>query len=191
MVVPDGLRSVHERPTIKGTFVNSHVKAVRRALGDAGVDELERRLGHPVDYGEFQDVLVADEVRLIEHALELLHGPVSDPEARAFEAGRLHYRNFKTTPWAKIIFSLFPANFRFFMRRSPTVAERVFRGVGFEARDIDAHTLLIRMTDPDYPIEHFRGLFTEWMDDFGEHGEVIAQETPDGGYDYVIRLEPS
>jgi hypothetical protein len=170
--------------------VNSHIKAVRNLLGDEGVRELARRLGHPIDYGDTQDVLVRDEVRLIEYALDLTSPIPIDPEDRAFEAGRLHFQNFTTTPWAKMLFTLFPRNFTYMIKHAPLVAERVFKGVQFRTRALNPRTLIITMENNDYPIDHFRGLFTAWLEYFGETGTIVGQDLGDRRYEYIIELEP-
>jgi uncharacterized protein (TIGR02265 family) len=171
-------------PTIKGIFVNSHIEAVRRRLGSAGVDELERRFGAPLAFRAGQDVPVADEVRLIELALDLVHDVPLEANERAFEAGRLHFRNFTTTPYARVLFTLFPRNFHFMMLHAKTVAERVFKGVQFRVEDLGPHALLLTMENADYPLEHFQGLFQEWMDFFEVQGSVHATVHPDGRFEY-------
>lgn len=184
--------SLRHRPTIKGIFVNSHVKAVRKALGDEGVEELERRLGHPIDYGDTQDVLVRDEVLLIEHALDLLSPSPIAPEERAYEAGCLHFQNFTTTPWARMLFTLFPRNFHYMMKHAPLVAERVFKGVRFHSSERTPTSILLTMEHNDYPLDHFRGLFAEWMSYFGHEGTVVGRdvgEAPGDRYEYLIEWE--
>lgn len=178
-------------PTIKGVFVNSHIQAVRQRLGEEGVAELARRLGHPVSFGNTDDVPVRDEVRIIEHALDLTSPSRIPARSRAFEAGRLHFRNFTTTPWAKILFGLFPRNLKFMLLHAPTVAERVFKGVTFETHEIGPRAVRIVMGNNDYPLDHFRGLFHEWMHYFGMKGEVRASLTSHGLYEYEAIWEGS
>lgn len=176
-------------PTIKGIFVNSHVQAVRRALGEPGVGELARRAGHPIDYSDFQDVPVREEVSVIEIANDLL-SPLPIPAAqRAYEGGRLHYRNFKATPLARLMFTIFPRNFRYLMLHAPTIAERVFKGVLFTSEDLGPAELRITMENNDYPVDHFRGLFQAWMDDFGVRGRVEGRETDPRRFEYRMRWE--
>ena len=169
--------------------MNSHIQAVRRLLGDAGVEELSRRIGLPLSFSSTDDVPVADEVAIIEHALDLT-SPVPVPRARrAYEAGRLHFRNFSTTPWAKVLFGLFPRNLKFMLLHAPTVAERVFKGVTFETRELGPTTVQILMGNNDYPLDHFRGLFHAWMEYFGLRGDVGAAQTSDGRFEYVATWE--
>ena len=173
-------------PTIKGIFVNSHIRAVEKAHGAIGRARLETLVGQPLDFGASQDVPVSLEVRVIEAAVQLLvDHPVSEEEV-AFEAGRLHYRNFKGTPWAKVIFGMFPRDFAFMVRHSPIIAERVFKGVLFEASELGAKTLKLTMDNADYPLDHFKGFFQEWMQDYGLHGSVIGQAASPRRFDYVM-----
>jgi uncharacterized protein (TIGR02265 family) len=173
-------------PTIKGIFVNSHIRAVEKAHGAAGLARLETLVGQPLDFGASQDVPVSLEVRVIEAAVQLLvDHPVPEEEV-AFEAGRLHYRNFKGTPWAKVIFGMFPRDFAFMVRHSPVIAERVFKGVRFEAVELGPKTLKLAMDNADYPIDHFKGFFQEWMRDYGLHGSVVGQAITPRHFDYVM-----
>lgn len=176
-------------PVIKGVFVNSHVAAVRRALGDEGVQALEDRYGAPVSFGPTEDVPVREEVRIIELALDLLRPDQATADARAFEAGRLHFRNFTTTPWAKILFRLFPRNYHYMTTHAHVVAERVFKGVEFEPEDLGPQKVRLTMRGADYPIDHFRGLFYEWMRYFDLTGDVTAAQAGPGEYVYTMQWE--
>lgn len=170
-------------PLIKGIFVNSHIEAVRRALGEEGVRDLEARFGSPLEFHNTDDVPVRDEVRLIEHALDLMR-PGMPAHDRAFEAGRLHFRNFSTTPWAKILFTIFPRNYKFMLLHAKTIAERVFKGVQLDASETGKNRVLVVMANADYPVDHFRGLFQEWMEYFGLQGRVEGRELGPGIFEY-------
>jgi uncharacterized protein (TIGR02265 family) len=176
-------------PTIKGIFVNSHVEAVRQRLGDEGVAELERRFGGSVQFRSMDDVPVRDEVRLIETSLDLLSEGQHEPSQRAFEAGRLHFRNFSTTPWAKVLFTVFPRNFKYMIMHASTVAQRVFKGVRFESTELSDRAVRVVMSNNDYPLDHFRGLFQEWMEYFGLTGTTVAEALEDGQYAYTASWE--
>lgn len=176
-------------PVIKGVFVNSHVQAVRRALGDDGVHALEEQYGAPVAFRAAEDVPVREEVRIIEFALDLLRPGDVAPEARAFEAGRLHFRNFTTTPWAKILFRIFPRNYHYMTTHAHVVAERVFKGIEFESEDLGPQKVRLTMRGADYPIDHFRGLFYEWMRYFDLRGDVAAAEAGPGHYVYTMEWD--
>lgn len=173
-------------PTIKGIFVNSHIRAVEKAHGEKGRARLETLVGRPLAFGAAEDVPVALEVRVIEAAVELLvPGPV-DADDVPFEAGRLHYRNFKGTPWAKIIFGMFPRDFSFMILHSPVIAERVFKGVGFQASLVAPRTIKLVMDNADYPLAHFKGFFQAWMEDYGVAGTVVGQAVTPRRFEYVM-----
>lgn len=173
-------------PTIKGIFVNSHLKAVERARGEDGLRRLEILVGQPLRFGVTEDVPVATEVRILEAAVELLLDPVAAADV-AYEAGRLHYRNFKGTPWATVLFGMLPRDFRFMVLHSPAIAERVFKGVGFEAEELGPSTLKLVMDNADYPMEHFKGFFAQWMADFGLKGTVVGQAVAPRRYEYLMQ----
>lgn len=172
-------------PTIKGIFVNSHVKKVRQEKGEEGVRELEKKFGMRTNFGNLEDVPVREEVRLIECSLEVLRGgPIAEPE-RSFEAGRLHFRNFSETPFGRIIFSQFKSNFKLMMINAPSIAGHVFKGVKFYSQEVGPNSVKVTMENNDYPIDHFRGLFQEWMDFSGFKGVVEAKETAPNRYEYL------
>ncbi len=173
-------------PTIKGIFVNSHIRAVEKLHGARGRARLETLVGRPLDFGATEDVPVALEVRVIEAAVELMvEGPVEADDV-PYEAGKLHYRNFKGTPWAKIIFGMFPRDFSFMILHSPVIAERVFKGVGFEAKEVAPRTIKLVMDNADYPLAHFKGFFQAWMEDYGLAGTVVGQAATPRRFEYVM-----
>lgn len=176
-------------PTIKGIFVNSHIEAVRRAKGPEGILALEQALGGAVDFRDLDDVPVRDEVRIIEHANDILSPTPVPASERAYLGGRLHYTNFSGTPIAKMMFGIFPRNFRYLVLHAGTIAERVFKGVLFETAEHGPKAIEVTMRNNDYPMDHFRGFFQAWMDDFGYRGRVEAEALPDGAYRYSMRWE--
>jgi uncharacterized protein (TIGR02265 family) len=99
---------MEQRPTIKGIFVNSHLKAVRDKLGEEGVRQIELQCGKKISYKNSENVPVSDEVRILDCSIDILRPGEVPPSLLAFESGRLHFQNFSTTPLAKIIFSVFP-----------------------------------------------------------------------------------
>jgi len=175
------------RPTIKGIFVNSHIKKVREAKGEEGVRELEKKFGMPLKFGNFEDVPVQEEVRLIECALEVLRGGLVPDTEKAFEAGRLHFTNFSQTPLGRILFSQFKNNFKMLMMNAPSIAGHVFKGVRFYADELAPNKVKVTMENNDYPIEHFKGLFQEWMNFSGLEGTVEARETAPNRYEYLMQ----
>lgn len=173
-------------PTIKGIFVNSHIKKVLQEKGEEGVRELEIKFGKSLKFGNFENVPVREEVRLIECALEVLKGKaISEPE-RGLEAGRLHFRNFSQTPFANILFSQFKNQFKMLMMNSPNIAGHVFKGVRFYADDFGPNSVRITMENNDYPMSHFQGLFQEWLEFSDLKGEVESKETAPNRYQYII-----
>jgi uncharacterized protein (TIGR02265 family) len=175
-----------KKPTIKGIFVNSHIAAVRKVLGEDGVRKLEEIYGKPIIFKNSEDVPVREEVKIIECALDLLHPEMAISESRAFEAGRLHFQNFRTTPLAKIIFSVFRTDFKLMMLQSKNIAGHVFRGVHFTTEELSATKARVTMTNNDYPIDHFRGLFAEWMKFSGYEGTVSAEKVEPDTYQYLM-----
>lgn len=171
-------------PTIKGIFVNSHVKAVRDAKGEVGLALLEQKIGHPTNFKNSQDVPVAEEIRLIECALDVLQ-PNIPPEQRAFEAGRLHFRNFSTTPLGRVLMSAFPDP-KPILLRSRYVAEHVFRGITFDTQDQGDGTIRIILTGGQYPLDHFRGLFWQWLKQGGYEPTIAARQIGSEQYEYLI-----
>jgi uncharacterized protein (TIGR02265 family) len=174
------------KPTIKGIFVNSHVKVVREHKGEEGVLELEKRFGKPVRFRNGENVFVSDEVRLIELALNILTDDRLSPEEQTFEAGRLHFRNFTTTPLARIIFSQFRKNLKLLLMQTKHIAGHVFQGVRFSSVEIGPTTVKIIMENNDYPLEHFKGLFYEWILYSGYEGNVIAHQHSPDKYEYLV-----
>ena len=176
-------------PTIKGIFLNSHVNKVRQEKGEEGVRELENKFGKPVKFSSFEDVLVRDEVRLIELSLDILMNGKVPADKRAFEAGKLHFKNFSKTPLGRIIFSQFRGNFKLMMVNAPSIAGHVFKGVRFFSEERGPKEVVVMMENNDYPIEHFRGLFQEWMDFSGLTGTVESKEIAPNRYEYIMRWQ--
>ena len=176
-----------KKPTIKGIFVNSHINKVRQEKGEEGVRELEKKFGMKIDFGNLEDVPVREEVRLIECSLEVLKGQSMPDSERAFEAGRLHFINFSGTPFGRIIFSQFKNSFKMMMMNAPSIAGHVFKGVRFYSEDMGPNSVKVTMENNDYPIDHFRGLFQEWMSFSGFEGTVEAKETAPNRYEYLAQ----
>lgn len=177
-------------PTIRGMFIKSHCDAVRRAKGEAGVAELEKRYGQPLCFRHFDSVPVHEEVKIIEYALDILEPRIfSSENERAFEAGRLHFRNFTSTIFAKLLLSSLPKDFKLFMMKTKYIAPRIFRNVRFESVDTGKNSVQVIMYNNDYPVEHFQGLFYEWMIFFGLSGQVDAKKRDDDAYEYTMRWQ--
>lgn len=180
---------MNTKPTIKGLFVNSHINAVEKKLGKEGVAELERRFGKSIDFKNNQDVRVLDEIKIIEHALDLTSDNPIPPAERAYEAGRLHFTNFSSTPFAKLAFPMFRNNFKAMMLNAKFFAEHIFKGISFTSEDIGEKQVKVVMANNDYPIEHFRGLFQAWMDYSNLHGKVEAEEAKEDQFVFMMSWE--
>lgn len=174
-----------ESPTIKGIFVKSHVDAVKKEKGAEGLQELEKMFGAPLTFSNSQNVPVKDEVRLIECAVKLLTPEISENEI-PLEAGRLHFRDFSTTPFGRIIFSMFKNNFKLMMMQSKNIAGHIFNGVQFSAEDLGENAVKITSENNDYNLQHFKGLFEEWMRFSGHKGTVDARAITPTTFEYTL-----
>ena len=175
--------------TIKGIFVNSHIKAVGKAKGESGLAELERRCGHPLKYANNTDVPISEEIDIINHALEIMSGDSVTPENRDFLAGQLHFKNFLETPMARFIFSTFRSKFKLMMMNANNIAGHIFHGVTFSSSDVGPTTVIVATKNNPYPAEHFRGLLYEWMKFSGFNGAVeVTPHTPED-YELTIHWE--
>lgn len=173
-------------PTIKGIFVNSHIKIVLQKKGKRGIKRLEALYGRPLQFRNFQNVPVREEVKIIEAALKVLSDHLIPESHLAFEAGRLHFRDFTTTPLAQIIFSVFRKRFKQLMLHSKNIAGHVFQGVRFFSQEMGPKSVKVIMENNDYPIDHFQGLFQEWMDFAGLKGTVVGSQTEPNRYEYTM-----
>jgi len=174
-------------PTIKGIFVNSHIRAVKKTKGEAGIRKFQRMFGKSVNFRNTQDVPVRDEVKILECAIKILYGDKISKKDVAFEAGKLHFRDFATTPLAKIIFAVFKNNFKVMMIQTEHIAGHVFQRVQFQTQDLGENAVRVVMKNNDYPLDHFRGLFQEWMDYMGCRGKVVAKNSSKNTYKYTMR----
>ena len=177
------------KPTIKGIFVRSHIAALRAAKGPASVRELEKRYGRPLKFKNSDNVPVHDEVKLIEQVLDLMSNQPVPPAERAFEAGRLHFRNFTTTPLAKIVFSVYRQELKRVLMSAASIAGHVFQGVDFTSEELGPTAVRITLQNNDYPLDHFRGLFDEWIRYSGHKGSVNGTESADGSFVYDLHWD--
>lgn len=174
------------KPTIKGIFVKSHIRALLHERGNDGVAELETRFGKSVDYANGDDVPVSDEVRILEHIVDITSPAVLSREEREREAGRLHFRNFSTTAVWLLIQQIFGTNLKFLLMQSSKIAGWVFRGIEFVSEDVGATSVRLTMFNNDYPIEHFQGFFEQWLRYARVEGHVEAAAHTRGRYEYTI-----
>jgi len=183
------MKEDNPRPTIKGIFVNSHIEAVKKLKGEEGVLALEHRYGKSLNFKNSEDIPVAEEVKIIEYSLDFLSTVPVTEENRAYEAGRLHFYNFTTTPLGKIIFSLFRQDFKLLAMKCQHIAGHVFRWVHFASEDLGPTSVRVTMTNNDYPMDHFRGFFAAWMEFAGLTGEAKAEEVEPNIYQYTMTWE--
>jgi uncharacterized protein (TIGR02265 family) len=174
------------QPTIKGIFFNSHISIVRKRKGDKGVAELEKLFGKPLRVKNLDDIPVSEEVRLLECALDVLNDAPVPPEQRSLEAGHLHFQNFITTAFAKILLPFLKKKFKGTLLRSQFIARHVFKGLEFSTEDIGPTKVKIVMKNADYPIDHFNGFFEEWTSYAGKSGVVTSQQLLPGEFEYIV-----
>jgi len=177
------------RPTIKGIFVKSHIRTLEREYGSEAVRELERRVGHPIAYTNTEDVPVGDEVAILEAIVEIAAGKSLPQRERELEAGRLHFRNFATTPLWTLTEQIFGTNPKFLFMQSSKIAGYVFQDVEFTSEDLGPQTVRITMFNNDYPLEHFQGFFEEWLTQAGCVPHVEAAAHGRGRYEYTVSWE--
>lgn len=178
-------------PTIKGLFFNSHVKAVRAKVGGNGVKQLEESLGFALSHSNSDDIPVTEEAALIEASLPLLSDPQISQNLKDFEAGKLHFKNFMSTPFANIIFSVFKSQFKLLMMNAHNIAGHVFNGMNFETKDVGKNSLHMIISNDYYPLDHFRGLFTAWMEYSGLQGTIHAREVSEHVHEYYFEWKDS
>ena len=174
------------RPTIKGIYVLSHIRALTALRGEKILYELLGRYQKPLDFQDDDDVPVADEVAILECIVDIDSPKKLSPEERALLAGRLHFKNFTSTQSWKILGPLLRRNMRTVLMQSRHIANRVFKGVIFMAEGVNSTTVRIKLTNNDYPLEHFQGFFEEWLIYSGFVGAVEAHIDPDNVYVYTI-----
>ena len=174
-------------PTIKGLFVNSHIKAFQRERGPEGVAELARRTGLSLRYATTDDVPVSQEIAILESVVELTSSVPLPDEERQEEAGRLHLRNFATTTMWSLLEQLIGRNLKFLFMQSSWIGAWVFTGITFSSEDLGGNSVRINMSHSVYPRRHFKGFFEQWMHELGVEGVVEVSELVPGHHTYTIK----
>lgn len=174
------------RPTIKGIFVKSHIRALERDYGHPAVVDLTNRVGHSLEYKSTDDVPIKDEVRILEHIVDIIAPTPLSPKERELEAGRLHFRNFATTPLWSLTEQIFGSRPKFLLMQSSKIAGYVFQDVEFTSEDLGPTHVKITMFNNDYPLEHFEGFFEEWLRQANCVPHVKAAAHTRGRYEYDI-----
>lgn len=185
-------------PLIKGMFVNSHIRRLRNEKGAGAVEELSKRYGKPLVFRNLEEVPVREEIAILEHVFDILHehdGQALDPALRSFEAGRLHLQNFLATSFGLILVAAAPktpAGFKKLMLSAKYIATHVFKNTNLRAYapENDPQSLIIVMENNDYPLNHFKGLFFEWMKLWGlTNPRVDATEPEPRLYQYSLHWD--
>lgn len=162
------------------------MRSLERERGSEGVRELERRLGHAANYQNMDDVPISEEVAILEHIVDILSSEPLSQSARELEAGRLHFRNFATTPLWTLVDSLLGSNPKFILMQSSKIAGYVFQDVEFVSEDMGEREVKITMFNNEYPIEHFQGFFEEFLIAFGLSPQVKAAALSRDRYEYTL-----
>lgn len=174
-------------PTIKGIFVNSHIRALRKVKGDEGLERLRAQCPDLLNFKNSADVPVRDEVRLLECATQILNNSRSlSKKELEYEAGRLHFQNFLTTPLAKILLPLLKTQFKSVILGTGHIAGHVFKGVDFLSEEVGEKSVRVRMRNNDYPLQHFRGFFQAWLDFSGLNGETYGTKERGNVFEYKM-----
>lgn len=189
----------HKTPLIKGLFVNSHIRRLRNEKGPDAIEELSKRYGKEVVFGNLEEVPVREEIAILEHVYDILHQydplPLPSASSRSFEAGRLHLHNFLATPFGKILATATPKTpegLKKLFISAKYITPHVFKNTNFIAIDSknDPQVLIIAMENNDYPLAHFQGFFFEWMTVWKlPHPSVTASETAPKQFEYVLRSD--
>lgn len=175
-------------PTIKGIFVTAHVRAVRKSLGEEGVRRLEQTYGAPLSFGLGDPVLLKDEARLLECAVNLLAQKEIPPEVCSYEAGRLHFKNFRSTPLGRIVFPYFRRRTKHIFLRPRLITGYIFTGIEFRTKEIAPDLIRLRISNCGYPLAHWRGFFDAWLTHCGYSTPIIGDQDNQGGYALTINL---
>jgi uncharacterized protein (TIGR02265 family) len=179
-------------PLIKGMFINSHIERLRREKGAEAVYDLNLHLGIFTGFNNFDDYPVSLEIKVLEFVLESLEGAVP-PGEKAFEAGRLHFRDFAETVFGRLTMGIVPRSpegFRRLMAMANYIGSYVFKNTDFSTRLVGDTAVQVVMENNDYPIDHFRGLFCEWAVFWGlSNPSVTAKETAPKRFEYTVTWE--
>lgn len=173
-------------PTIKGVFVNSHLKALVAAKGEAVLEALEKQLGLALKFHALEDVPVRTELKIINAAFAILNPGEIAPEVRDLKAGHLHFNNFADTIFGKLILAGFPKDFKSFVLRSDMVVNQILKGAAMSALDLGPKKVRLYFTRSPYPLFHLQGFFEAWMQYWKIKGQVKAEAGDQGRCEYVL-----
>jgi len=174
-------------PTIKGIFVNSHINFLKKFGGKDALEKLEKKMRKSVKFNTWQDVPLSEEIQIIEYVFDIVYPSYKlSPKDRAFEAGRLHFRNFITTPLGRILFTALPKNFKGTLLKLPMIIKHIFKNLDFSVTGISKNKVKIEVSNLNYPPEHFSGLFHEWMLFWKLYGRIDTKMKSDISCEYLI-----
>lgn len=177
----------HKIPTIKGIFVNSHINFLKKNGGEGALQKLENKMHKNIKFSTWQDVPLSEEIQILEYVFDIVYPSAKlSPEERSFEAGRLHFRNFITTPFGKILFSALPKNFKGTLMKLPMIIKHIFKNLEFSVKGLSKNQVRIEMSNINYPIDHFSGLFYEWMVFWKLNGKIESKAESNFSYEYLI-----
>lgn len=159
-------------PCIKGIFVKSHINALKREKGEEGLLLFESRYGKKLEISNNDNIPLAEELKIIEYVFDILNPGKYNREEKSFETGRMHFRNFVTTPLAKIIFPVFKNSFKKIMLNVSSLAGHIFKGIQFISKEEGPKSVKITLTNYKESPQHVMGLFYEWMLYSGLEGTV-------------------
>lgn len=185
------LMPLTRQPSIKGVFVQSHVETLRKTKGDKAVIVLEERLGRRAFFTRLENVPVKLEVAVIELVYDLLNeGHTLTGAARERAAGRLHFANFSETTFGSMLMHSMPqtkATFQTMLYNIGPIARSVIQHTDFRVEERRG-AVLIKLTNNDYPPEHFAGFFEEWMAQWGLDGTVTYKVKAPRVHEYTIAM---
>ncbi|HVM77257.1 MAG TPA: TIGR02265 family protein [Candidatus Paceibacterota bacterium] len=169
--------------------MKSHVQAVFRAKGEEGVRALEACYGKSLAFKVSDTIPVKDESRLIECATRILADHPIPEDRIAYEAGKVHFKNFSQTPLGRLTLPFFKNNYRLILLRARYLGAHVFQGVKFASEELGPKTVYLVMSNTDYPIDHFKGLFQAWMEYCGLTGAITPRIIESKVHGYTIEWQ--
>jgi hypothetical protein len=173
-------------PTIRGVYVNSHIKALQKAKGRDAIKELRRLYGKPLEFGNFQNIPIEEELKIMHAVFNLLSSSPVINENFDYEAGKFHFQNFMTAPLTKLFFSLFGKNFRTVVWAASKVSKGIFTGVQVRKKNAGIHTEQIILENNEYPAHHFVGFFDAWLTHLGLIGMTTMKELSPRVHEYTV-----
>jgi uncharacterized protein (TIGR02265 family) len=173
-------------PTIKGFFVGSHIKAVKKQKGKQGLKELEKEYGKPLTFGRFSNIPVVDEVRLIDCALKIILGLSVPKEDWHRTAGNFHFQNFIRTFYGRAILSVFRKQLKPILMNSRGITRLVFKNMPFSSKNLGQNRIQVTIENNYYPLEHFTGFFEGWLSYANFVGIVRAEDLGSRAHAYTI-----